>query len=250
MSRPPFLNSFWLALQLLTRIPTPQTLTYSEQAWGKSALWFPLIGLIIGAILWLGSDLLQTVNPLFSAALLLAVWVGITGALHLDGFADTLDAWIGGMGDKVKTLAIMKDPASGPMAITGLVVLLLLKFVAIYSLIINDMTSAILWLPLIARGQLLLLLLTTPYAKASGMGYAMQQKLPKQPAWAMIWLLLIALVFLASAALVFATLVSLLLLIAYRRALCQRIDGITGDTLGAWVEISEVSLFILLILLN
>jgi adenosylcobinamide-GDP ribazoletransferase len=54
------------------------------------------------------------------AALLLAVWVLLTGGLHLDGLADTADAWIGGQGDRDRTLAIMKDPRSGPIAIVAI----------------------------------------------------------------------------------------------------------------------------------
>ncbi len=48
------------------------------------------------------------------AVLVLAVWVGLTGALHLDGLADSADAWLGGYGDRARTLAIMKDPYCGP----------------------------------------------------------------------------------------------------------------------------------------
>lgn len=242
MSTPSIFNSFWLALQFLTRIPTPKNLSYSAQEWGKSALLFPIIGLIIGAILWCVSATLQASNPLLSSVIILGIWVVITGGLHLDGFADMLDAWIGGAGNKSKTLAIMKDPTSGPMAVTGLIILLLLKFSAIYSLIINDESSTLLWLPLIARWQLLLLLLTTPYAKSSGMGYVMQQQLPKNVAWGINWLLLAALIALATTTLTLLFLLSLSILSFYRRALYQRIGGITGDTLGAWVEISEATL--------
>lgn len=231
----------------MTRLPTPSQLDYRETEWGKSVLWFPVVGLIIGVLLLASRMALDTVNPLLSAALITTLWVVLTGALHLDGFADTLDAWIGGMGNTEKTLTIMKDPTSGPMAVTGLILLLLLKFTAIYSLIVADASMLLLTLPIIARTQLILLLLTTPYAKASGMGYAMRQQMPMKMAWGMVWVLLIALIVCAPIALILAVLLSLLLLVVYRRALCRRIHGITGDTLGAWVEISEVVLLIALI---
>lgn len=65
------------------------------------------------------------------AALLLVFWVLATGALHLDGLADSADAWVGGLGDRERTLAIMKDPCCGPAAVVALVVVLLVKFAAL-----------------------------------------------------------------------------------------------------------------------
>ena len=69
------------------------------------------------------------------AALLLTVWVLLSGALHLDGLADSADAWLGGFGDRERTLTIMKDPRSGPIAVVTLVLVLLLKFAALLALI-------------------------------------------------------------------------------------------------------------------
>ncbi|WP_173644308.1 adenosylcobinamide-GDP ribazoletransferase, partial [Xanthomonas citri] len=90
---------------------------------------------------------------LLGAALLLSAWVWLTGALHLDGLADTTDAWVGGMGERRRTLAIMKDPASGPMAVTAVVLVLLLKCAALASLLAQAPTT--LWLaPLLARSAL------------------------------------------------------------------------------------------------
>lgn len=241
-------NAFWLALQFLTRIPTPKHLTYCALQWGQSVLFFPIVGFILGILLTLSAHLLEAIHPLFAAALLTSLWVILTGALHLDGFADTIDAWVGGMGDKEKTLAIMKDPTSGPMAVTALILLLLLKFTAIYSLIIAQHSDVLLWLPLIARSQLILLLLTTPYAKKTGMGYEMQQHLPKKTAWGVFWFIVILLLFLTDNTVIWAFLSSLIFLMIYRRALCQRLNGITGDTLGAWVEISEIILLSAVIL--
>jgi adenosylcobinamide-GDP ribazoletransferase len=65
------------------------------------------------------------------AALLLTVWVLLSGGLHLDGLADSADAWLGGFGDRERTLTIMKDPRSGPIAVVVLVLVLLLKFCAL-----------------------------------------------------------------------------------------------------------------------
>ena len=63
--------------------------------------------------------------------MLLAVWVLLTGALHLDGVADCADAWVGGFGDREKTFQILKDPRSGPIAVVVLVLVLLVKWAAL-----------------------------------------------------------------------------------------------------------------------
>ena len=65
---------------------------------------------------------------------MLLAWVGVTGALHLDGLADSADAWVGGIGRSHRTLAIMKDPRSGPAGVVAVVLLLVLKFAALASL--------------------------------------------------------------------------------------------------------------------
>ena len=117
--------SAWLiALQFLTRVPVRLTAMPAPEQVGRSLLWYPLLGLLVGGLL-LGLHLLLGATPaLLQAALLLTVWVAITGGLHLDGLADSADAWAGGFGDRERSLAIMQDPRSGPIAVVVLVLLL------------------------------------------------------------------------------------------------------------------------------
>jgi len=91
-----YLTPFFLALSLLTRIPIPASvfshgITEKEQS--RSVLYYPVIGLVIGAILTLLIWLLRNDLTLqLKASLLLVSWVVLTGALHLDGLADSVDA--------------------------------------------------------------------------------------------------------------------------------------------------------------
>src|SRR5690606_7992123 len=117
-----------IALQFLTNLPIRLPGMPAPEEQGRSLLWYPLVGLLIGLVLVCGGWLLDDSANLLVAALLLTLWVGMTGALHLDGLADTADAWLGGFGDCERTLTIMKDPRSGPIAVVVLVLLLLLKF--------------------------------------------------------------------------------------------------------------------------
>ena len=119
MSRPATLAPLWLALVFLTRVPLPARLLPEaprpEDA-GRSLLFYPLVGLVLGLLLAAGGMLLALLpgaEPLLLAALVLAAWVAITGALHLDGLADTVDARVGSHGDPERARTIMADAVDG-----------------------------------------------------------------------------------------------------------------------------------------
>ncbi|VAX03286.1 Cobalamin synthase, partial [hydrothermal vent metagenome] len=133
------MRSFFIALQFLTRIPVRLKDNPTEKQIALSQLYYPLVGLLIGALLillaWVLQWVLQDVPTMLSTAIILTGWVLISGGLHLDGLADSADAWAGGLGDRDKTLAIMKDPACGPAGVVSIVLLLLLKFAALHALL-------------------------------------------------------------------------------------------------------------------
>ncbi|HBM07500.1 MAG TPA: adenosylcobinamide-GDP ribazoletransferase, partial [Pseudomonas sp.] len=119
------MQPFLIALQFLTCLPVRLRGMPEPQQIGRSLLYYPLVGLLLGGMLCLLGVALGNAAPPLKAALLLAAWVWLTGALHLDGLADSADAWLGGFGDRERTLAIMKDPCSGPVAVAVLVLVLL-----------------------------------------------------------------------------------------------------------------------------
>ncbi|WP_017170898.1 adenosylcobinamide-GDP ribazoletransferase, partial [Xanthomonas phaseoli] len=160
------------AIGFLTRIPVPARVFTRAGAQARSLCWYPLVGVLLGGVVCGLAWCLREVAPLLGAALLLSAWVWLTGALHLDGLADTTDAWVGGMGERARTLAIMKDPTSGPMAVTAVVLVLLLKCAALASLLAQAPTT--LWLaPLLARSALVAAFLSMPYVRAGGLGSAL-----------------------------------------------------------------------------
>lgn len=128
------LRSLLVALQFLTRLPVRLSAMPTPEQFGRAVLCYPLVGVLIGVVLYAAARSLDGTPPLLQAALLLSLWVALSGALHLDGLADMADAWIGGLGDRERTLAIMKDPRSGPVAVVVLVLVLLLKFSALAAL--------------------------------------------------------------------------------------------------------------------
>ena len=244
------MRAFWLALQFLTRLPVPQTAEYTAEDRGRSVLYYPVVGLLIGAVLTGFLFLLADANPGLRAALLLLVWVLLTGALHLDGLADSADAWLGGRGDRARTLEIMKDSRSGPAAIVAVALVLIVKFAALSALTHAAYWPALVLVPLLGRASLVLLFLTTPYVRAQGIGAAHAANLPR--GGAVIVLLTVAIlvpVFLGYAGLwpLATALVTVLLL---RRLMLQRLGGATGDTFGATCEIVEAAVLVVMVLVG
>ncbi len=230
-----------LALQLLTRLPVPSPGSPPQpQELGQSVLFFPIVGLLMGGLLAGSHFALTELDPGVRAALILTVWVLITGGLHLDGLADTADAWIGGQGDRDRTLAIMKDPRSGPIAVVVIVLLLLNKFAGLHALSPGHAGVALLLAPVLGRAVIVLLLLTTPYIRPAGLGTPYAAYLPRWHCGLLLGLIAAATVAMTGWIGV-AVLMGLGIGVAgLRRALMQRLGGITGDTLGAACELAEV----------
>ncbi|UVE16531.1 adenosylcobinamide-GDP ribazoletransferase [Pseudomonas sp. LS44] len=237
-----------IAVQFLTRLPVRLPGMPEPQQLGRSLLWYPLVGLLLGGALCGLHWLLKDTPALLQAALLLAMWVLATGALHLDGLADTADAWVGGMGDRQRTLAIMKDPYCGPVGVVVLVLLLLLKFAALVVLLEHDQWPALLLAPWLARALLPLLFLSTPYVRAGGLGQALAEHLPRRELPWLVGAQVLAMLLFGWPA-VFILLGAGLLLIGLRRALLTRLGGTTGDTAGALVELSECLVLLILALI-
>jgi adenosylcobinamide-GDP ribazoletransferase len=241
------MKAFLLALQFLTCLPFSLKTAPGPAQWGRSALAYPLVGLLIGVLLAGLQQLVGHADPLIQAALLTLVWALITGGLHLDGLADSADAWVGGHGDRERTLAIMKDPRSGPAAVSTLVCMLLLKFAALAVLTKAGAWPALLLAPVLGRSALVALLLNTPYVRPGGMGSAIAEHLPRTAA--VVALLMVAAGgLLAGKAGGLALAVVLAAGLLLRWMMMRRLGGMTGDTLGAAVELTEVAVLVSLAL--
>lgn len=228
-----------IALQFLTVLPIRIDGTPDAKATGRSLLYYPIVGLLIGALLVGAAWVLGDAPPLLGAAVLLAAWVAVTGALHLDGLADSADAWVGGHGDRDKTLAIMKDPRSGPMAVVTLVLVLLIKFTALVQILSNGAWALVVVVPILGRTSLVLLFLTTPYVRPQGLGSLLASHLPRRACVLVIVFALLAVPAFIGLAALWLPAVFAAVFLALRRLMLRRIQGTTGDTAGALVEITE-----------
>ncbi len=240
------MRPLWLALGLLTRLPVPPVAGARPEEFGRAVLFYPVAGLLIGGLLWEFDLLLAGTAAPLRAALLVAAWWWLSGGLHLDGLADSADAWVGGQGDRERTLAIMKDPASGPAGVAAVVLVLLLKFAAL-QVLPPAAWPPLLLAPLLGRTALVVLLLTTPYVRTGGMGAAAAEGLPRGAGWLLVLLIATATAALGGRG---PWLVPLLALLwgLLRWRMQARVGGVTGDLLGAAAELSEVVVLLALLL--
>ena len=231
------LKPFFIALQFLTRIPVPQQFDVNDSSIGHSILYYPLIGLIIGGLLVFCAMFMQTVAIPLQATIILALWVFISGALHLDGLADCADAWVGGMGDRERSLTIMKDPAAGPIAVVVLFILLLLKWAAVSECLLKEQYDLLLLTPVAGRLSVIALMLTAPYIRPQGLGEKLFENMPRQATMLVLAVSGVIIIFGLGIAAIFA---GLLVFIWLRKTAITRLGGVTGDVYGAGIELVEV----------
>jgi adenosylcobinamide-GDP ribazoletransferase len=242
------IQPFLIALQFLTRLPVRLGVQPGKKDIGRSLLYYPLVGLMIGALLVTLGWSLNNAPTLITAALLVTAWIMITGGLHLDGLADSADAWIGGMGDREKTLAIMKDPACGPAGVVAILLIILLKFTALHSLLMTDEWTALFLAAIIGRTLLPVLLLTTPYVRINGLGFNLSTYQPKRMSIIGV-AITTALILLATRLYGLCLLIAAItLFLILRHMMLRRIGGTTGDTAGALVEVVETTVLLIAVL--
>ena len=237
---------FWAALQFLTLSPTPLSHEVDTKACGQSLTYFPVVGLILGAIL-LGLHYgLTFILPasVVNALLIIALAI-LTGAHHLDGFIDTCDGVIAGK-SREERLSIMSDSKVGTFGIVGVFLLLLLKYVSLSS---APILPALLLMPTLSRWTMVSAIFTFPYAKNSGMGAAFKQG----ASWQRLTIATVIALIVAVALLKWwgLALMAALWLIAFGIGshFRSRLGGLTGDNYGAINELAEVLVLLILILI-
>ncbi|MGB7650157.1 MAG: adenosylcobinamide-GDP ribazoletransferase [Gallionella sp.] len=229
-----------LAIQFLTRLPTPQLRNFDAAELTRCAHWFPLVGLLIGAFvaaaLWLGSR----IDPALGALLGVLVWVGITGALHLDGLADMSDALGAAHRDKDRFLSVLADPHLGTFGVVSVAMQLLTKFVLLMLLAKGGHYLAIALIPAWARWGTLIWARLPTLKAGLGERFGWQISTSTITLWGLLLL--------AGSVIAPALCAAPLLVLAWRQFLLRRIGGMTGDLLGAGVEVLESAALLLLLI--
>lgn len=240
----PMLAGLGLAIQFLTRIPLPIAIDWNDANRRWAARCYPLVGLAIGGLLASLAAASSALPDPLRALLLLTLWVGATGGLHLDGVMDLADA-LGSNTSLERRWEIMKDPQVGSFGILALVFLLAWKGALLWCWLALE---APLWglvvLPALSLGAAVALLISVPAARPQGLAYQWQQGLY----WGDLALALLPCLALVLVAPLFGLLGMALAMGAFTwcfgRGMIQAFRGINGDMLGSAIEGGEVWLLI------
>ncbi len=228
-------------IQFFTRIPIRLQLDVQTEDFSKGAKWLPFVGLIIGSAL-AGLDLLiaPRLSPFTTAILLVFAEVFLTGGLHLDGLSDSFDGLYSNR-DKARILEIMKDSRLGANGALALLAFVMIKTALLMELPMGPgRTTILLAFPIFARWAIVIASAISPYAREKGMGNLFIGKLTSSTVifasifTALTMILEPALGVFYGVTVVFANL--------YCRHTKKIIGGMTGDTLGALIELTSVLL--------
>ena len=244
------LRLFFIALQFFTRLPIPRWVGFDAAWLNHASRYFPLVGLVVGAIAAGVYAAAALVLPAPVAAVLsTAATIYITGAFHEDGFADACDGLGGGM-TRERALEIMKDSRVGAYGAIGIVCMLIAKCTALAFLPPASAIAALLLAHPLSRLAATSLIWTMEYARAEGKAKPLAQRMSAGEfsiATATVLLPAATLVVhgaLSAAACAGAVLAASLAALWLARKFERRLGGYTGDCLGAVQQLSEVAIYL------
>jgi adenosylcobinamide-GDP ribazoletransferase len=244
------LRLFFIAVQFFTRLPIPRWVGFEQEWLHHASRYFPLVGLVVGAI---AAGVYAAAALLFpapvAAVLSTAATIYATGAFHEDGFADACDGLGGGM-TRERVLEIMKDSRVGAYGAIGIALMLAVKCTALAMLPPADAIGALLLAHPLSRLAATTLIWRMEYARAEGKAKPLAERMTT-PEFAIA----ATTVAIAAAALLGAGLLDLSALLAalgaslaaawwLARKFARRIGGYTGDCLGAVQQLAEAAIYL------
>jgi adenosylcobinamide-GDP ribazoletransferase len=244
------MKRFLIAIQFLTILPFNIKGRIGEEDFGKSLIYFPIVGLLLGLFLVSIAYISLSLPPMVRSILILVAWIVITGGIHLDGFADTCDGFYGTR-PKEEILKIMRDSRIGTMGAAGVVMLLLFKFAMLSSIRPEDLWKVLVMTVVFARWSQVLACYTSRYAREEGKAKYFIEYAKKADMFigALFTLILNWFLMGIKGVILFALLLATIFL--FIKHVKRKIGGMTGDTIGATNEIAEAAaLLFSLILLN
>ena len=235
------LKAFALAFNMLTIIPFFKVHEFYKGINGYSAMFYPLVGFILGLILWKTSVVLSPFIPATHLAFIIfSLWVLLTGALHLDGLSDSID---GLFVKKERALEVMKDSHVGGMGMTFTFVFLSLKVSSIIHFEAYALLPIILML---SRLNATLAIYFSNYI-GGGMGLLAKEELKF---WQLSIALLFSLLLSIYASVFWMFVLSIFTLVLIAKFFSSRLSGLSGDIYGFIIEMTELVLLNYLIIVN
>ncbi len=235
------MKSILTAFRFLTIIPLGKGEDVDPKGMASAMAWFPAVGLVLGLVL-AGIDKVfqHYISQRVADIILIGILALITGCLHLDGFADTLDGIFGGRGDRERILAIMKDSHVGAVGVVGIILLLMLKYASLESVNWHYRTGALVIMPAVARWSQVITAFGADFARKHG---SLAQPFVEHME---MWHFMVATATAAVAVFVFGGIKGMFILVAAgvfalaaKLYFTKRIGGVTGDTIGAVSEAVE-----------
>ena len=235
------LKGFALAFSMLSIIPFFKVHDFFKGINGFSAMFYPLVGFILGSILWGMHTLLSPYLPsVHLSVIIFTLWITLTGALHLDGFSDTID---GLFVSKERALEVMKDSHVGGMGMSFTFVFLALKLSSVIYF------EAFYLLPIIlmfSRLNATLAIYFFDYI-SSGVSMLIKEELKlKYLLFALLYSITLAYLFSS----VWFFVLSVIVLFVIAKFFISRLGGLNGDIYGLIIEVTELALLNLIILQN
>ncbi|PIQ89876.1 MAG: adenosylcobinamide-GDP ribazoletransferase [Candidatus Omnitrophica bacterium CG11_big_fil_rev_8_21_14_0_20_42_13] len=243
------MKQFLLALQFLTIIPV-RIKEVAEENIAQSMIFFPAVGLLLGVILCACDGLLSQLGLIRFCAdtLLVGLLIILTGAIHLDGLADTVDAFASGK-DKDGMLRVMRDSNIGTMGALSLILALLIK-IGLISSLASAKYPALILMCVLSRWAQVCAVFFLPYARGEGKAKlfikGMNRNIFIFAGLSSLGIIFIAwrikaiLVFVSAAAFTWVCL----------KCLRRKFGGATGDTIGAISELAEIVVLFSVIILE
>jgi len=245
-----FLNDVKVSLQFLTILPFKEKELKPEEM-EQSIPYFPLAGLILGILAYISYVFFSLVLPrAICDILVLLVLALLTGGLHLDGLSDTLDGLAFGK-DRESSLRIMKDSRLGAFGATGLVFAILIKFLALNHIETSFIDNTLFLMPLLGRWSVLILGYRSQYAGyENGIGKVFVEKTTKEACikGSVIALIASLLFFGFRGIVILGLLYGVIFFI--KKYFKKRLGGITGDVYGAVIELSEITVLLLIVVMQ
>ncbi len=236
------MTSLRLAIGFLTVLPVAPA---GEARMGPARAWFPLVGLGLGGVL-VGLDIAarEALPTLVVGAILVAVLLALTRAIHTEGFLDCCDGLFGGY-TREDRLRILRDSHVGAFAVIGGAALLLLKWSALAGIPDDARTGLLVVFPCLSRFGMLATMAAFPYVRERGLGTAFQEGRGRwQVALGAVTAVVAAVLFLGGGGAILLG-VAVVAALGLGRWMAGMLGGMTGDTYGAINEVGEVAVLVL-----
>ena len=254
------MNEFLIGLQFLTRISVTNQCEWTEENFGKSVKYFPLIGAVVGTISAALTGFFFFVTggklPIFTGALAFVLPIILTGGIHCDGFMDSVDGLFSGR-EREKILEIMKDSRVGAFGAVSLVLISALEISALielFKLSIIFTLASIFAAPIISRLMMVMTIGIFPYARPQGMGKAFAMYTTRRTIFfAAVSTLLLLLPLILFDVKIFCTAILALTIsfcftLYFGKFATKKIGGVTGDIYGAVSTLVELIVPIIFLL--